>query len=150
MATINIDSTDNLLVSDSNEKVNLYDSKKLSCETLAELAQTNLFRRHLGIMDRYLTNNQFATYKKILTLQKGKLKEMWNTLKDQSWSGTFRSVPGQVILVEKESFDAQYSDENKTPEEYVREKWDIPSDCYLKQLHNCMLRGMTGDVQDTI
>ena len=55
-----------LLVSDSNEMGNQYDSKKLSQEDLIDLAQDNLFKKTLNIMSRYLTISQFITFKDML------------------------------------------------------------------------------------
>ena len=48
-----------LLVSDSNEIGEQYDSKYLKQEELTRLAQENMFKKHLGIMQSYLTNSQY-------------------------------------------------------------------------------------------
>ena len=59
----NIPQDSYLLVSDSNESGNQFDSKKIPWETLAELAQDSLFKKHLDIMDSYLTRNQVEAQK---------------------------------------------------------------------------------------
>ena len=46
-----------MLVSDSNESSSQFDTKKLSWRNLVEMAQNNLFKQHLDIMDNYLTKN---------------------------------------------------------------------------------------------
>jgi hypothetical protein len=52
-----------LLVSDSNEKGNQFDTKKLSWDNLVDMAQDSLFNSYLDIMDRYLTRNQIVSGK---------------------------------------------------------------------------------------
>lgn len=66
METIQIQDTKYLLVSDSNEVGNQYNSKKLSQADLVDLAQDNLFKKTLDIMSRYLTISQFLTFKDML------------------------------------------------------------------------------------
>jgi hypothetical protein len=61
-----IQDTKYLLVSDSNEVGNQYNSKKLSQGDLVDLAQDNLFKKTLDIMSRYLTISQFLTFKDML------------------------------------------------------------------------------------
>ena len=55
-----------MLVSDSNEIGGQYDSKKVDYSELVELAQDNLFNKHLGIISTYLTNIQYNNYIQII------------------------------------------------------------------------------------
>ena len=127
-----------MLVSDSDEVRDQLDSKKLEYPTLVDLAEDNLFRKHLD-MSRYLTYNQFGIYS-------GMLNDKYNELNaiGAAFSGysthkpRFRVVDGQVILVEVDALNSQ----NLSPEEYVRSKWDITSEYQLLPIPNCMLRGM--------
>lgn len=55
-----------LLVSDSNEVSDQFDSKKLQQSELSHLAEENLYKKYLGIMSNYLTISQYDAYKSIL------------------------------------------------------------------------------------
>lgn len=61
-----------MLVSDSNETSKQLDSKQMPYGTLTDLAQDNLFKKYLD-MSKYLTNNQFDAYLKMLDEQYGYL-----------------------------------------------------------------------------
>lgn len=65
-----------MLVSDSNESSSQFDTKKLSWRNLVEMAQNNLFKQHLDIMDNYLTKNQVVQQR----------KELYNKLDSRSLS----------------------------------------------------------------
>ena len=54
-----IDGNSFLLVSDSNEVGEQYDSKKLKQSELVELAQENLFKKVMDIMSLYMTDSQY-------------------------------------------------------------------------------------------
>lgn len=49
----------------------------------------------------------------------------------------FRVVDGQVILIEASSIP-----KGKSPEQHVRDNWNITSEYQLLPIPNCMLRGM--------
>lgn len=122
-----------MLVSDSNEVGNQLDSKKLEYGTLAELAQDNLFKKYLD-MSRYLTKNQYEVYKGLLEDEYNRLDALYNTIpKDPK----LRAVHGQVILVETGNLPNGYS-----PVQWIQENWEIPLGFQLRQIPNCMLRGV--------
>ena len=89
-------------------------------------------------MDRYITRSQYDMYKTILDDNISRLNGMWNATKDGKWSGMFRPVDGQVILVYKDDVPA-----GQSAEEYIRSHWDIPPDGQLIQMKDCMIRGVT-------
>lgn len=82
---------------------------------------------------------------------------MWGEVEEIEWSGMFKPVDGQVILLRMDDVDEynqnvdeynQNADEahqksRKTPIEYLKWYWDIPSDFSVEQLNGCMLRGVT-------
>lgn len=51
----------------------------------------------------------------------------------------FRVVDGQVILIEASSIP-----KGKSPEQHVRDNWNITSEYQLLPIPNCMLRGVLG------
>ena len=53
------DNKEYFLVSDSNEINSQLDSKKMDWDELRNLAESNLFKKHLGILDNYLTVSQY-------------------------------------------------------------------------------------------
>lgn len=140
-----------LLVSDSNEIGNQYDSKKLSKADLVNIAEDNLFKRHLDIMSQYLTKTQYQTYKGIIDEKLQLQLDLWDALKAQEWSGKFTAVDGQIILINVDEFNKlnkarMESDPPKTaftPMQYIRECWHITSEYSITQLKDCMLRGIT-------
>ena len=145
-----IDGNSCLLVSDSNEVGEQYDSKKLKQSELVELAQENLFKKVMDIMSLYMTNSQYEAYKELFD-QKCKIQnDLFNSVNDSSWNKPhirFKPVDGQVILIDKEIFtnwnDSQSSEGRMTPMQFIREWWDITSDFSVEQIHDCMLRGVT-------
>ena len=132
-----------MLVSDSNETSNQLDSKQLGYDTLVELAEDNLFKKFLD-MSKYLTVAEYGTYKGQLEDKFKLLDDLEKSLPNVNTNPTianykpkFRAVHGQVILLEADSIPS-----GKTPDDYVREKWDIPSGYRLLPIPDCMLRGM--------
>lgn len=132
-----------MLVSDSNETSNQLDSKQLGYDTLVELAEDNLFKKFLD-MSKYLTVPEYGTYKGQLEDKFKLLDDLEKSLPNVNTNPTianykprFRVVHGQVILLEADSIPS-----GKTPDDYVREKWDIPSGYRLLPIPDCMLRGM--------
>ena len=71
---------------------NKYDSKRLREEELTDLAQDNLLKRSLD-MSRYLTIQEFIQYKEELE------KIPSEQPRFDIWTGKFRVVDGQVILL---------------------------------------------------
>lgn len=71
---------------------NKYDSKRLREEELTDLAQDNLLKRSLD-MSRYLTIQEFIQYKEELE------KIPSEQPRFDTWTGKFRVVDGQVILL---------------------------------------------------
>ena len=94
-----------MLVSDSNETSTQLDSKKLEYDELVALAQDNLFKKYLD-MSKYLTRNQFETYRPMLKSRYDSLNRLHGDLKDPSRiQPLFRPVHGQVILVEVDALN---------------------------------------------
>ena len=146
MATSNdiIDDSKYLLVSDSNEVGSQYDSKKLRQSELAYLAQENLFKRHLGIMQFYLTKSQYEVYEKVLGEKYDAQSSLFSMLESNP-SVRFKPVDGQVILLDAAEVDKQ----SNSPMEYLKEHWNITAEFTVDQIHDCMLRGVTArDVQN--
>ena len=83
-----------LLVSDSNEMGEQFDSKKLEYAELVELAQDALFNKHVPILSQYLTVNQYNTYKNILDQRKKILDTVWSLYKDERQSSKLKVVDG--------------------------------------------------------
>lgn len=58
--------------------------------------------------------------------------ELYNGIKDKQWQGRFKPVDGQVILIRMQDLDDYNShvgeDRKKTPIEYLKWYWDIPTD----------------------
>lgn len=134
-ATLDLESTC-MLVSDSNEVASQLDSKRLDYNTLVELAESNLFSKFLD-MSKYLTTNQYATYKDVLEDKFGRLKQM-NDIGQDAIS-KLRVVDGQVILVEVDSIP-----QGMSPEQHIKEHWNITNEYQLVPIQNCMLRGNLG------
>ena len=130
-----------MLVSDSDEVRDQLDSKKLEYPTLVDLAEDNLFGKFLD-MSKYLTRSQFDAYHDMLQEKYGELDAMTQAFPSgddfKNHKPMFRVVNGQVILVEVDALKSQ----DLSPEDYVRSKWDIPSEYQLLPIPNCMLRGM--------
>ena len=131
MATAQIENT-YLLVSDSNEMGNKYDSKKLNQNDLTDLAQDNLFKKSLD-MSKYLTIQEFLAYKEQLEKIPSEQPAFGN------WTGKYRVVDGQVILLKADQVDK----ESQSPLQYLRDHWHIPADFRVIAIQDCMLRGMT-------
>lgn len=53
-------------------------------------------------MDRYLTNSQYQTYCNTLNEYTNSLESAWEDIKDGTWSGKFKAVDGQVIIIHKD------------------------------------------------
>lgn len=68
---------------------------------------------------------------------------MKNALDISGIKPKFRVVDGQVILMEAGSIP-----EGESPEQHVRDKWDITSEYQLLPIPNCMLRGMLDVKED--
>lgn len=114
------------------------DSKKMTWDVLCDLAQSNLFTSHLSIMDRYLNTNRWDIYKNILDETKENLDMMHSEVSILDTSRRkLKVVDGQVIVVKKSEVPL-----DTTPEQYIRENWDIPSNANLKRIGDCMLRGV--------
>ena len=96
-----------LLVSDSNEVGDQYDSKKLRQDELANLAQENLFKKYLGIMSNYLTISQFNAYRSILNEKYNIQNSLFNQIKNLPWENKFKPVDGQVILLQVAETDKE-------------------------------------------
>ena len=141
-----------MLVSDSNEVSKQLDSKQLPYDTLASLAEDNLFTKYLD-MSKYLTKNQYEVYKGMLEDKINALEALKSTLEDLifdpggdtmvNYKPRLRLVEGQVILVE-----ASRIPEDTTPREYVERYWDVTSDYQLLPIPDCMLRGMLGTTSE--
>lgn len=117
-----------LLVSDSNEVSKKFDSKKIDIDTtFASLAQENLFKTYLDIMNLYLTKDQYNSYLNSIENQLTQCKNFFNSIKDGKWSGKLKPVDGQVILIGVDEFlKAKEEDKNiTTPLQYLMEHWDI-------------------------
>lgn len=135
---MDIEENQYLLVSDSDEIHNQqWDSKKLKQTTLEQMAQNDLFKKHLPIMDQYLTVLEYDKDVESLTNAFEALKNEFEFLDKQDWSGKFRIVDGQVILVKRELVPS-----NISPSDYVRQHWHITDDYQLVPIINGMLRGM--------
>lgn len=132
------DNKEYFLVSDSNEINSQLDSKKMDWDELRNLAENNLFKKHLGILDNYLTVSQYDIYKKMLVDTKTSLDTLWNMLKDQNWSGKFKPAHGQIIVIYKDDVPT-----GMAPIDYLRAHWDIPLDATINQWKDCMIRGIT-------
>lgn len=74
----------------------------------------------------------------MLEEQYGYLEQMKDALNISGIKPKFRVVDGQVILVEVDALKSQ----SLSPEDYVRQKWNITSEYQLLPIPNCMLRGM--------
>ena len=141
-----------MLVSDSNEVSKQLDSKQLPYDTLASLAEDNLFTKYLD-MSKYLTKNQYEVYRGMLKDRKDAIVSLKSTLENSifdpggetmvNYKPKLRVVDGQVILVEATRIPS-----DKSPREYVEEQWDITSDYQLLPIPNCMLRGILGTTSD--
>lgn len=136
-----------MLVSDSDEVHDQLDSKQLQYKTLFELAEEDLFKKHLD-MSRYLTLNQYEAYKRILSNKLKTLSDMKSTLESNilnppnydkfaEFNSKLRVVKGQVILLK-----ASEIPENMSPTEYVKLYWDINAQYKLSPIPDCMLRGI--------
>ena len=77
MVDTKIDDNKCILVSDSNEIGGQYDSKKLTQAQLVELAQDNLCKKFLDT-SRYLTVDQYTSYKSLLENQLSIYQTMFN------------------------------------------------------------------------
>lgn len=147
--TIVIEPNKYLLVSDSNETINQLDSKKLSQADLVLMAQDNLFKKHLGIMGRYLTINQYNTYVDILETNLKLYGDLFGKLEDQTPEGKYRVVDGQVILIDVSQMDeynkwrTRQQKPQLTPLEYLNDRWNITTDFWVEQVKDCSFRGMT-------
>ena len=142
MATTS-DNKEYFLVSDSNEINNQLDSKKMDWDELTRLAESNLFKKHLGILDRYLTVSQFGIYKSMIGESRNSLDSLWNQVKNQEWSGKFKASDGQIIVLYKDDIPSDMA-----PVDYLRAHWDIPLDATINQWKNCMFRGITYKTPD--
>ena len=138
-----------LLVSDSNEVTEQFDSKKLRQDELSYLAEENLFKKHLGIMSNYLTVSQYASYRSILKEKYIIQKKLFEDL-DGNVPVKFRPVDGQIILLQQEETDKRIQEictqENLTsmsPLDYLKRHWDITTEFTVEQIYDCMLRGVT-------
>lgn len=89
-----IDNEHSLLVSDSNEVSEQFDSRRLKYSLLLELSQDCLFNRHLGIMNGYLSTNQFDVKYDVQTSAYERVKQQWDSIKNVQWDGKFKVVPG--------------------------------------------------------
>ena len=119
------------------------DSKQLGYDILVEFAEDNLFKKFLD-MSKYLTMPEYGTYKSQLEDKFRLMEDLEKSLPNMDTNPTianhkpkFRVVHGQVILIEADSIPS-----GKTPEDYVREKWDIPTNYRLLLIPDCALRGM--------
>ena len=126
------------LVSDSDETSSQLDSKKMSWDVLTELAQDNLFKRYLNMMDKYLTKSQYETFGSAIANNLNELNEDWNQIKDKRWSGLLKPVDGQVIAIFKDDIP-----NGTTPMDYLKAHWDIPIAATVNQWKDCMMRGVT-------
>ena len=79
-----------LLVSDSNETSNEYDSRKLSYQDFLKLGSDALFKSNPEIVDDYLVENHFrfqsAIVENALNLQRTRFQNIGE------WTGRFRVV----------------------------------------------------------
>ena len=119
------------------------DSKQLRYDVLVEFAEDNLFKKFLD-MSSYLTMPEYGTYQGQLEDKFRLMEDLEKSLPNMDTNPTianhkpkFRVVHGQVILIEADSIPS-----GKTPEDYVREKWDIPPNYRLLLIPDCALRGM--------
>lgn len=128
-----------MLVSDSNESSSQFDTKKLNWLNLVELAQDNLFKNHLDIMDNYLTKNQIVQQQKILNNRLNALRTAFTSVDADDGSGRkLKVVDGQIILLRADQIPNE-----EVLVEYLKKYWDITPDYSITQLHDCMLRGVT-------
>ena len=134
-----------LLVSDSREVGDQYDSKRLPQENLVEMAQEALYKTCLD-MGRYLARVKFDTYKQILEGKLEALKNLKLSLPVATRSAKLKVVEGQVIFVDKERFDAIQP--SMPIEDYIKSYWNVPVTFTLERVSGCALRGVTGDVAD--
>lgn len=117
-----------LLVSDSNEVSKKFDSKKIDIDTtFTSLAQENLFKTYLDIMNLYLTKDQYTSYLNSIDNQLTQCENFYKSIEDGEWSGKLKPVDGQVILIGVDEFlKAKEEDKNiTTPLQYLMEHWDI-------------------------
>lgn len=135
---MDIEENQYLLVSDSDEIHNRqWDSKKLKQTTFEQMAQNDLFKKHLLIMNDYLTNLDYDKYVETLNTSFDELKKEFDFLSKQEWCGKFRVVDGQVILIKANQVPL-----NISPIDYVRQYWDITQEYQVIQIMNGMLRGV--------
>ena len=138
-----IDNEHSLLVSDSNEVSEQFDSKKLEYSLIVELFQDKLFKEHIGILDNYLLKTKYDYNNKLISDSFNQIKDEWDGIKNKEWSRKLKVVPGQVILIKKsrvpDDIDLQ---------EYIRRYWNIPSNYQLVRIQDCMLRGVT-EIEDS-
>jgi hypothetical protein len=132
------DTEEYFLVSDSNEINSQLDSKKMSWDNLARLAESNLFKKHLGTLDKYLTNSQYGLYKSMLDETMNEIGLPSDLPDVNTWRGKFKAVDGQIIVLYKNDIPS-----NMAPVDYLKAHWDIPLDATIIQWKNCMLRGIT-------
>ena len=130
-----------LLVSDSDERMEQLDSKQLEYDTLVEMAQENLFGKFLD-MSRYLTVTQYARSMNVLNSRLNHLKEIVDSLPTEP-SPKLRAVDGQVILVE-----ASHVPSGKSPQDWVRENWNITKEFNIVQIQDCALRGISTEKEN--
>ena len=89
-------------------------------------------------MDRYLNTNRWSIYTNILNETKKNLDMLRNEVSILDTSRRkLKVVDGQVIVVKKSEVPS-----DMTPEQHIRDNWDIPSSANLVQIGDCMLRGM--------
>lgn len=140
-----------LLVSDSNETSNEYDSRKLSYRDFLKLGSDTLFKSNPEIMDDYLVRSHFrfqsAIVENALNLQRTRFQNIGE------WSGRFRVVDGQVIFVDVDEFEKLNNslppDNRFTPSEYVKTMWDVTQEYRLTQVVDCTIRGVTDVVNES-
>lgn len=136
--------TQYLLVSDSNERSEAFDSKKLSHQDLSDLAQDELFKSKLDLKT-YLTESKFTDLCEEMENQLSKCNDRFQELMKIEPSNKFRVVDGQVILLDKDTLD-RYNKENETslsPLQYLKIHWNITNEHQVNEIGNCMLKGVT-------
>lgn len=127
-----------LLVSDSNETSQQFDSKQLEYSTIVQMFQEKLFKDHIGIMGKYMLNLVYDVQSKSISNQCNELENKWNSIEDTVVNNKLKVVPGQIILIRKNEVDS-----TQDLYEYIREHWNIPSGYNIVRIQDCMLRGVT-------
>ena len=74
----------------------------------------------------------------MLAENRSEIDSTWNVIKNQEWTGKFKSADGQIIVLYKDDIP-----NDMAPIDYLKIHWDIPNDATIVQWKNCMMRGIT-------